>query len=271
MKKFYNINLSEIVANTTKYNKITGKELKAFILLLSSLTFGDDKNIKGGNVIKVTKNDKELIMERLNVQDSFYRKLKSKLVKSGILAEIKKDTFKVNTSVINRGFLSKAGWENVKFMKVNMETIVRFCNKCEDLSAKELSILFYILSTTDVDTNTLIFDKEVKGAIAATFNVSSRTLDTLMKKIKSSGLITKLNNKEYKINSNIISCRKEEKADETKNALIPIVDLSAVRKLNCIDFIKASRNSLAVADKRIEVSNNNIIDMFYVGDACLMQ
>lgn len=197
--KFYTININKLndILDNTK-DSLSYTELRVLVYLLKFIEFDT-------NIIIVAAIHKNYILKNMGVSQNSLNKLISKLKKMTIFEKVAKDTYKVNPEVIKYGENEFEGGDFIKASANNLFNSLKDTD--EQPTAIDIKIFIYLLTNITYhsqeerfDGNTIMINPEIKKAIFEKYDISSRTFDNFMKRMKGLNIITKINNTIYRVN-----------------------------------------------------------------------
>lgn len=205
--KFFTINIKNVntlidnLGDDNKYN-VNHKDLLALLYILKDIEFNT-------NLITISESSKKHIKTKIGMSDSSYNHFITKMRKLEIFSDkLKNDVYTVNKEYINFG---NNEYESGEYIKVSSIGLEQDLEKSEyTLSSTEIKIFLYLLNSIrynkgNFTSNTVVFDKKVKEEIINKFQITSRTLDNFIKKMKDTRLLIKINNSIFKVNDKYIS------------------------------------------------------------------
>lgn len=205
--KFFTLNIKNVnnlinnLSNDNKYS-VNQKDLMALLYILKDLEYES-------RVITISNIQKKYIKDTLGMSDSSYSHFITKMRKLEIFCDkIRNDVYELNDEYINFG---KNKWESGEYVKVSTNGLFNdLKNSDKTISALEIMIFLYLLngiqfSDGNFGSNTIVINKNVKEEVATKFDVTSRTIDNFIKKMKEVNLLSKVNNGLYKVNEKYIT------------------------------------------------------------------
>ncbi len=205
--KFFTVNIKKLnglidtLADDNKYN-VNSKDLKALLYILGRLEFNT-------NIITIPNMTKKHIMQDIGMSESAFRHFITKMNKLEIFVDKRKnDMYEVNSELLNFGDNS---WEAGEYIKVSSRGLSHDLEKSQvNLSATEIKIFLFLLTTIhfrddSLLSNTVDISKPVRESLIEKFEISARSFDNFMKKMKETKLLLKINNTLYKVNTKYIT------------------------------------------------------------------
>ena len=230
--KFYTINtnkLNDILDNTK--DSLSYTELRVLVYLLKFIEFNT-------NIIIIAAIHKNYILKTMGVSQNSLNKLISKLKKMTIFEKVAKDTYKVNPEIIRYG---ENEFEGGEFIKASANNLFNGLKDTEEQpTAVDIKIFIYLLTNITYhsqeekfDGNTIMINTDIKKVIFEKYNISSRTFDNFMKRMKGLNIITKINNTIYRVNSSlfVFGGEFEQEKKVTKEAAIKLPVTTGANKM----------------------------------------
>ena len=230
--KFYTINtnkLNDILDNTK--DSLSYTELRVLVYLLKFIEFNT-------NIIIIAAIHKNHILKTMGVSQNSLNKLISKLKKMTIFEKVAKDTYKVNPEIIRYG---ENEFEGGEFIKASANNLFNGLKDTEEQpTAIDIKIFIYLLTNITYhsqeekfDGNTIMINPDIKKVIFEKYNISSRTFDNFMKRMKGLNIITKINNTIYRVNPSlfVFGGEFEQEKKVTKEAAIKLPVTTGANKM----------------------------------------
>lgn len=226
ISKFFTLNTCVILDIIKNFDGegITYKELKALLYLLQSIKFEE-------NIVKITDKDKEYMNDELEMSNAYINCFISKMLKMKIFKKIANATYKVNPDVIFYGHVDDE--DAGDFVKVSKYSLFHDL-KNNDIQLSALDIKLFITILPDITFNkkenefggnTIFLDKNKKEELVKEFDITRKTLNNFIKKMKDLNMMEKMNNKVYKINTKYIVFGGELKCNLKDDEKQPIPEL----------------------------------------------
>lgn len=205
--KFFTLNIKNInklidnLADDNKYS-VNQKDLTALLYILKDLEYES-------HTITISAVQKKYIKDILGMSDSSYSHFITKMRKLEIFCnKIRNDVYELNDEYINFG---KNKWEAGEYVKVSSNGLFNdLKNSNKTISSLEIMIFLHLLNSIQFSdgnfgSNTIVITKDTKEEVAKKFDVTSRTIDNFIKKMKEVNLLSKISNGLYKVNEKYIT------------------------------------------------------------------